>query len=46
MQNLAGNNENYGDYWIEGINFNVDECSSEINEKFSLKRFINEKIYQ
>ena len=32
MQLLAENNENYGDDWIADINFNLDECSSEINE--------------
>ena len=32
MQLLPENDENYGDDWVEDISFNVDECSSEINE--------------
>ena len=32
MQLLPENDKNYGDDWVEDISFNVDECSSEINE--------------
>ena len=38
MQLLAENNENYGDDWIADINFNLDECSSEINEYLISRR--------
>ena len=38
MQLLAENDENYDDDSIEDISFNVDECSSEINEYLISKR--------
>ena len=38
MQLLPENDENYGDDWVEDISFNVDECSSEINEYLISRR--------
>ena len=38
MQLLPENDESYGDDWVEDINFNVDECSSEINEYLISRR--------
>ena len=32
LMQLLPENEIYGNDWVENINFNVDECSSEINE--------------